>query len=63
MQAVKFACFLVLSLAAVTRADDEIKEDEGVLVLTKDTFDKALEQYRFVLAEFCKHIIRSLSTI
>jgi protein disulfide-isomerase A1 len=32
--------------------DDEIKTDEGVLVLTKSTYEKALSENEFVLVEF-----------
>lgn len=51
----RFATLLVLSCALWSAFADEFKEDEGVLVLTKDTFDKALEKYQYVLAEFCKY--------
>lgn len=33
---------------------EEIKEEEGVLVLTKGNFKDALEKNDFVLVEFCK---------
>lgn len=33
---------------------EEIKEEEGVLVLTKANFKEALEKNDFVLVEFCK---------
>jgi protein disulfide-isomerase A1 len=44
------ACF-VAALAAAAAAS-EFKEDEGVLVLTKDTFDPAVQQFKNVLVEF-----------
>ena len=50
----RFATLLVLSCALSFGFADEFKEDEGVLVLTKDNFDKALEKHQYVLAEFCK---------
>ena len=37
---------------------DEIKTDEGVLVLTKSTYDQALADNEFVLVEFCKFSIQ-----
>lgn len=33
---------------------EDIKEEEGVLVLTKSNFKEALENNEFVLVEFCK---------
>lgn len=33
---------------------EEIKEEDGVLVLTKGNFKEALEKYEYVLVEFCK---------
>ena len=44
-------CF-VAALAAVAPAA-EYKDDEGVLVLTKDDFDAAIEEFQYVLVEFC----------
>jgi len=32
----------------------EYKDDEGVLALTKDTFDAAIEEFTHVLVEFCR---------
>jgi protein disulfide-isomerase A1 len=44
------ACFV--AALAVAALGTELKEDEGVLVLTKDTFDKAVEEHQSVLVEF-----------
>lgn len=41
--------FVVAALAA-----DEIKEEGGVLVLTKDNFKGVTTDNDFVLVEFCK---------
>jgi hypothetical protein len=32
----------------------EFKTDEGVIVLAKDTYQKAVEEIPFLLVEFCK---------
>ena len=50
----RFATLLVLSCALSFGFADEFKEDEGVLMLTKDNFDKALAKHKYVLVEFCK---------
>jgi len=46
-----FVCLVIIAGAVA-----EFKEEDGVLVLTKDTFDKALEEFKYVLVEFCKLI-------
>ncbi|ESO11336.1 hypothetical protein HELRODRAFT_104681 [Helobdella robusta] len=43
---------LILVIVLVGAFAEEFKEDEGVLVLTKDSFDRAIEKYQYVLAEF-----------
>lgn len=47
----------VLTILFVAAFADEFKEEDGVLVLSKDTFDAAIEKYEFVLAEFCKYLL------
>lgn len=43
--------FLVIGLAV---ADEEIKKEENVWVLTNSNFDSVISDNKFVLAEFCK---------
>ncbi|XP_059475550.1 protein disulfide-isomerase isoform X2 [Neocloeon triangulifer] len=44
--------FVILLLALATRADEEIKSEDGVLVLNKDNFKKAVADNEFILVEF-----------
>lgn len=45
---------VLLSVGAVF-CDEEIKLDEGVMVLTKANFKQAIADNSFVLVEFCKY--------
>ena len=47
--------FLLLLTFAVLATADEIKNDKGVLVLEKDTFQTAITDNKHVLVEFCKY--------
>lgn len=54
-------CLAVIATATFVFGDeDSIKEDEGVLVITKKNFQQAVTDNQFVLVEFCKYIHLSL---
>lgn len=50
-----FACFLLLGAFALA-STEEIKLDEGVLVLTKENFQQAITDNKYILVEFCKYM-------
>lgn len=43
-----------LAIAALTVSATEVKDDNGVLVLTKDNFKGVTTDNDYVLVEFCK---------
>lgn len=51
---------VLVAAVVLGAASTEYKEEDGVLVLTKDTFDKAIEQFQHVLVEFCKCLLRCI---
>lgn len=46
---------LIATAASLGWASEEIKTDEGVLVLTKSNFKQAVTDNEFILVEFCKY--------
>lgn len=54
MKVLIFVLFTVFCAGQLSTADDDIKLDEGVLVLTKANFQKAITENEFILVEFCK---------
>jgi len=46
----------ILCLALVAAAAAQYTEEEDVLVLTKDNFDQAVSDFKYLLVEFCKSI-------
>ena len=50
----KMLIFSLLVLTAVAFADDDITVEDGVLVLTNDNFQGAVDANEHLLVEFCK---------
>jgi len=44
----------ILCLVLVAAAAAQYTEEEDVLVLTKDNFDQAVADFKYLLVEFCK---------
>lgn len=50
------ATLCVLLSVAAAFCEEEIKLDEGVMVLTKANFKQAIADNSYVLVEFCKYL-------
>lgn len=53
----KFVLIFSLLIASAKVYCDEIKEEEGVLVLNKSNFKTAIEENEHVLVEFCEYTL------
>lgn len=49
-----FKICLLIAISTIVFCD-EIKDEEGVLVFTKDNFKTGITDNEFVLVEFCKY--------
>jgi hypothetical protein len=50
----KFFTVLLISALAVCAVFADYAEEDDVLVLTTGDFDKAVEEFKLLLVEFCK---------
>lgn len=55
--------FAVCLLVATVTAAAEFKYEENVLVLTDENFKEAVEEFPFLLVEFCEYLIASRISI
>lgn len=51
---VKMRVALLFLVALVGLGFAKFEEEDNVLVLTNDDFQKAIETYQYILVEFCK---------
>ena len=54
-----FKIILVCLISKLSFAAEapEVTEEEGVIVLTDDNFDHVVENTKYLLVEFCKHLM------
>lgn len=51
----KIYVLLLVAFVGLVHCETEIKEEENVLVLTKDNYDEAVEKHNHLLVEFCEY--------
>lgn len=54
MKFLRAFCLLLVTAASVICAEENIKTEDGVLILTKDNFKSATTENQYILVEFCK---------
>lgn len=54
MNLISAFCLILVAISPAI-SDEEIKLDDGVLVLTKANFQSAITDNEFILVEFCKY--------
>jgi hypothetical protein len=50
----------ILLISSFVICEEEVKSDEGVLVLTTANFKQAVKDNEYILVEFCKYITLKL---
>ena len=53
--AMKICVLLLVAFAGYVRCEADVKEEEDVLVLTKDNYDEVITKHNYVLVEFCEY--------
>lgn len=51
----KLAGILIVAAFCLGASFASIESEDGVLVITKDNFEKALEEHQHILFEFCEY--------
>ena len=51
----KFVGIILVAILVFGESFASIETEDGVLVITKDNFEKALEEHQYILFEFCKY--------
>lgn len=51
----KSSLIVFVALFCFSQALEGVKEEEGVLVLTKDNFEELTQKIKYLMVEFCKY--------